>query len=148
MTPDKDLTILLVEDDDVAAEAVMRSLTKHGCSFPVVWAEDGSVALRALLGKDTSRSVPRPRIVLLDLNMPKLDGFEFLQQLRANPALHDEVIFVLTTSDADTDRTRAYQENIAGYMVKSAVGPQFSKVAYLIASYQAAVRLPAESLHP
>lgn len=146
MATDAPLTILLVEDDDVAAESVMRSLNKAGCAFPVVWAEDGGVALDALRGLDPTRRVPRPRIVLLDLNMPRVDGFEFLQQVRAHPGLHDEVIFVLTTSDADTDRTRAYQENIAGYMVKTAVGPQFAKLAHLLGSYQAAVRMPTESL--
>jgi len=74
--------------------------------------------------------------------MPRMNGFEFLQHLRADPNLHDEVVFVLTTSDADTDRTRAYHENIAGYMVKASVGPQFSKLAQLLQSYRSAVRLP------
>lgn len=136
------LTVLLVEDDDVAAESVVRSLTRLGCSFPVVWAEDGGVALKALRGEDPGRTVPRPRVVLLDLNMPRVDGFEFLQQLRADPLLHDEVVFVLTTSNADTDRTRAYHENIAGYMVKAAVGPQFTKLTQLLIGYQTAVVLP------
>ncbi|WP_141289365.1 response regulator, partial [Ideonella azotifigens] len=80
--------------------------------------------------------------VLLDLNMPRMDGFEFLQQLRADPALCDEVVFVLTTSDADADRVRAYHENVAGYMVKALVGPQFAKLAQLLVSYRLAVRLP------
>lgn len=136
------LTILLVEDDDVAAESVMRSLSRMNVSFPVVWAEDGAVALRILRGQDTSRSIRRPLVILFDLNMPRMNGFEFLQQLRGDPELRDEVVFVLTTSDADSDRTRAYHEQIAGYMVKSAVGPQFSKLAQLLLSYGAAVRLP------
>ncbi len=136
------LTVLLVEDDDVAAESVVRSLSKMNCHFPVVWAEDGAAALQALRGEDPQREVPRPRVVLLDLNMPRMDGFEFLQRLRADPQLHDEVVFVLTTSNIDTDRTRAYQENIAGYMVKAAVGPQFAKLSQLLLSYQTAVVLP------
>lgn len=145
MKVDTLIHILLVEDDDVAAESVMRSLVKQGCPFPVTWAQDGGEALDVLNGLDPARVVPRPRIVLLDLNMPRMDGFEFLQQLRASPHLHDEMVFVLTTSDADTDRTRAYKENIAGYMVKSAVGPQFAKLAQLMGSYQAAVQMPQES---
>ena len=142
MSREPTLNVLLVEDDDVAAESVVRSLNKIGCHFPVVWAEDGGIALDALRGTDPNRRVPRPRVVLLDLNMPRVDGFEFLEQMRADPALHDEVVFVLTTSDADTDRTRAYHENIAGYMVKAAVGPQFALLAQLLVSYHAAVRLP------
>lgn len=145
MKADGTLNILLVEDDDVAAESVMRSLVKHGYLFPVTWVQDGGEALDVLRGLDPARVVPRPRIVLLDLNMPRVDGFEFLQQLRGIPRLHDELVFVLTTSDADTDRARAYKENIAGYMVKAAVGPQFAKLAQLVGSYEAAVRMPQES---
>jgi CheY-like chemotaxis protein len=86
--------------------------------------------------------VPRPRVTLLDLNMPRMNGFEFLQHLRADPDLCDDVVFVLTTSDADTDRVRAYHEHIAGYMVKAAVGPQFSRLAQLLELYHRAIRLP------
>jgi CheY-like chemotaxis protein len=136
------LTILVVEDDDVAAEAVVRSLVKAGMKFPTVWAEDGEQALHALRGNDPERPVPRPRVVLLDLNMPRMNGFEFLQVLRADPELCDDVVFVLTTSDADTDRVRAYHEHIAGYMVKSAVGPQFARLAQLMGLYQHTIRLP------
>lgn len=136
------LTILLVEDDDVAAESVTRSLSKAGCPFPIVWAEDGDIALEALRGLDPQRSVPRPRLILLDLNMPRVNGFEFLQRLRADAELRDDVVFVLTTSDTNADRGRAYQDNIAGYMVKSAVGPQFAKLAQLLDSYESAVCMP------
>jgi CheY-like chemotaxis protein len=140
--PGATLTLLLVEDDDVAAEAVVRSLSKAQLMFPVVWAEDGEQALRALRGQDPQRLVPRPRVTLLDLNMPRMNGFEFLQHLRADPKLCDDVVFVLTTSDADTDRVRAYQEHIAGYMVKAAVGPQFARLAQLMDLYHRAIRLP------
>jgi len=136
------LSILLIEDDDVAAESVKRSLDKMSVPFPVVWAEDGLIALAILRGQDPERHIQRPLVILLDLNMPRMNGFEFLQQLRADPALQDEVVFVLTTSDVDADRTRAYHEQIAGYMVKSAVGPQFFKLAQLLLSYASAVKLP------
>lgn len=136
------LTILLAEDDDVAAESVARSLRKAGLPFPLVWAEDGAQALAALRGEDPARPVPRPRVVLLDLNMPRMNGFEFLEALRADPVLCDDVVFVLTTSDDDTDRMRAYHAHIAGYMVKAAVGPQFSRLAQLLGLYQHSIRLP------
>ncbi|HSW08592.1 response regulator [Aquabacterium sp.] len=142
MKTETPLTVLLVEDDDVAAESVLRSLNRISAPFPVVWAEDGLVALAALRGEDAARRVPRPRVILLDLNMPRMNGFEFLQQLRNDPALADDVVFVLTTSDADSDRTRAYHAHIAGYMVKAAVGPQFSKLAQLLTDYHTAVQLP------
>jgi len=142
MSNQQPMSILLVEDDDVAAESVMRSLGKVGVNFPVTWVEDGRAALKALRGEDPARRIARPLVILLDLNMPRMNGFEFLQELRADPKLSDEVVFVLTTSDSDTDRTRAYHEQIAGYMVKSAVGPQFAKLSQLLVSYVAAVELP------
>ena len=142
MTENLALSVLLVEDDDVAAESVVRSLNRVGLALPLVWAQDGEVALQVLRDADPQRRAPRPRVVLLDLNMPRMNGFEFLQHVRADPLLRDEVVFVLTTSDADTDRTRACHENIAGYMVKASVGPQFSKLAQLLQSYRSAVRLP------
>jgi CheY-like chemotaxis protein len=134
------LTILLVEDDDVAAEAVERSLKKSGVDARVVHAANGVAALEFL------RSTPRlrrgPLITLLDLNMPRMNGFEFLREVRSDPALADLIVFVLTTSDAELDRTRAYQEHIAGFMVKSAIGPQFSYLANLLREYSKAVILP------
>lgn len=142
MTRSEPLSILLIEDDDVAAEAVVRSLEKAGLTIPVIWAEDGLKALEILRGGQAIQAVPRPRAILLDLNMPRMNGFEFLQALRADARLRDEVVFVLTTSDDESDRTRAYHEHIAGYMVKSAVGPQFSKLVALLQSYQCAVKLP------
>ncbi len=142
MTRSEPLSILLIEDDDVAAESVRRSLDKAGLTVPLQWAQDGLHALEILRGEHACQAAPRPRVILLDLNMPRMNGFEFLQALRIDPRLHDEVVFVLTTSDDESDRTRAYHENIAGYMVKSAVGPQFSKLVALLQSYQCAIKLP------
>jgi CheY-like chemotaxis protein len=135
-------SILLVEDDDVAAEGVERSLRKHALDLPLVWAENGQVALEILRGEHPSKSVDNGVIILLDLNMPRMNGFEFLRELRADPRLKQDVVFVLTTSDSDHDRTRAYHSNIAGYMVKSAVGPQFAKLTRLLQDYRDSVKLP------
>ena len=139
---ESDISVLLVEDDDVAAEAVRRSLSRSGVHFPVVWVEDAREALVVLRGQSARAIVERPRIVLLDLNMPGMSGIEFLSALRADRALRDEVVFVFTTSEAEEDRSRAYREQIAGYMVKSAVGPQFGKLAGLLLAYREAVCLP------
>ena len=140
--PENAFSILLVEDDDVAAESVVRSLTRSGVHFPVTWVQDGIEALTVLRGRGGALRAERPRVVLLDLNMPRMNGFELLAALRNDPVLCSEVVFVLSTSDADEDRTRAYHEQIAGYMVKSAVGPQFAKLAGLLLAYREAVSLP------
>lgn len=136
------LNVLLVDDDDVDAESVIRSLRRGTGPLNVLWVEDGLEALEVLRGEHPVLTIERPLVVLLDLNMPRMDGFEFLGALRHDPALSDLVVFVLSTSAAETDRTRAYHENIAGYLVKSFVGPQFSKLVRMLAGYQAAVTLP------
>ncbi len=137
----KNLSILLVEDDDVAAESVTRSLAKIAPDIPIVIANNGKEALDILQTDEQHSSLRRPFLVLLDLNMPVMNGLEFLEEVRQSSTLKDLVIFVLTTSDAETDRTQAYYHNVAGYMVKSAVGPQFSKLAALLLSYQKAVEM-------
>lgn len=136
------INLLLVDDDDVATESVMRSLARCEMNPEVVTAEHGLEALDILQGRHPDKHIHKPYLVLLDLNMPRMNGFEFLENLRADDKLRDAVVFVLTTSDADTDRTRAYHENIAGYMVKSCVGPQFRHLASLLDAYQQTVRLP------
>jgi CheY-like chemotaxis protein len=136
------ITILLVEDDDVAAEAVTRNLKKLSVDYPIVHANDGKEALDILLKQHPEKNIDKPFLVLLDLNMPRMNGFEFLNVVRNDNHLKDTVIFVLTTSDDDKDRSRAYHECIAGYMVKSSIGPQFAKLAALLESYKLAVKLP------
>jgi CheY-like chemotaxis protein len=136
------LNVLLVEDDDVAAEAVVRGLRKAACECDVVPAEDGSSALRILRGQDGARQIAKPFLVLLDLNMPRMSGLEFLRELRADPQLRATVVFVLTTSGTDADKAGAYEQNVAGYMVKSAVGPQFSGLARFLNEYRNTVSLP------
>jgi len=79
------LNVLLVEDDDVAAESVMRSMQRAGLPCPVTWVEDGQAALEVLREQDAQRKAPRPRLILLDLNMPRMNGLEFLEAVRADP---------------------------------------------------------------
>jgi len=140
--PNKLLTILLVDDDDVACESVMRSFKKNGIPFPITTAGDGVEALEILRGKHKEKTIGPHTVILLDLNMPRMNGFEFLAEIRQDASLASSIIFVLTTSDSDSDRIRAYEDNIAGYMIKSAVGPQFSKLASLLVGYNQSVELP------
>jgi CheY-like chemotaxis protein len=134
--------ILLVEDDDVAAESIVRSMKHEHVHFPVTVAEDGLVALEILNGTHPTKKLAHPYIVLLDLNMPRMNGFEFLNAIREDNKLRSTIIFVLTTSSSEMDRSKAYHANIAGYMVKDAVGPQFSKLFQLLKSYAETVLLP------
>jgi CheY-like chemotaxis protein len=135
----KELSVLIVEDDDVATESITRSLRKVAPDINLVYAEHGKVAIEILENKHPSRTLTTPYVVLLDLNMPVMNGFEFLEYVRDSSSLQDTVIFILTTSNDDNDRSRAYDNNVAGYMVKSAVGPQFAKLAALMDAYRNAV---------
>lgn len=137
----KELSVLIVEDDDVAAESITRSLRKVSPEITLVYAEHGKIAIEILENKHPTRTLDAPFLVLLDLNMPVMNGFEFLEYVRESSNLQDTVIFILTTSNDDNDRARAYENNVAGYMVKSAVGPQFAKLASLLDAYRNAVEL-------
>lgn len=136
------LNILLIDDDDVATEGVIRSLRKVPLECTVVTAQDGLEGLEILRGQDPERRIAQPFLVLLDLNMPRMNGLEFLSELRAEENLHSAVVFVLTTSSRDCDRASAYHRHVAGYMVKSDVGPQFSKLAELLKTYGQSIVLP------
>ncbi|MDE8654030.1 response regulator [Novosphingobium album (ex Liu et al. 2023)] len=140
MTDDK-VDVLVIDDDDITAEMVERALMKVPGEFRVIAARDGVAGLEKLLGR-ADASVDRPNIILLDLNMPRMNGFEFLEAVRGSPELRDSVIFVLTTSDVETDRSSAYSWHVAGYMVKSSIGPKFAGLARLLGEYSSAVDLP------
>ena len=135
--------ILVVEDDDVQAEAVVRSLRKAGVDASIVVTPEGWEALSVLRGTHSRHRIRRPYLVLLDLNLPRLGGMDFLREVRADPLLNDTVVFVLTTSADERDCKRAYEEHVAGYMVKSEVGPQFTRMVEMLRPYLAVVRLPS-----
>ncbi|WP_421853885.1 response regulator [Marinomonas sp.] len=137
----KNLSVLVVEDDDVAAESITRSLNKFAPDINLVFADHGKEAIEILENNHATITLKPPFLVLLDLNMPVMNGFEFLEYIRNNDTLKDTVIFILTTSNDDSDRSRAYANNVAGYMVKSAVGPQFAKLSSLLVAYKNAVEL-------
>ena len=137
------ICVLVIDDDDVTTEIVERALKKVDGDFTIVPAKDGQHGLDILRGTPSSgHYIPRPYLILLDLNMPRMNGFEFLEAIRNDPQHKDSVIFILTTSDADKDRSRAYHQQVAGYMVKSQVGPQFTRLATLISDYGKTVSLP------
>ena len=109
MQQEKSLNILLVEDDQVDVMNVKRAFDKNRIANPLFVAADGIEALE-LLRSDT---VPRERrLVLLDLNMPRMNGIEFLRELRADPQLQLTPVVVLTTSDDERDKINAYNLNV------------------------------------
>ncbi|MEM9490599.1 MAG: response regulator [Myxococcota bacterium] len=138
----KTVHILLVDDDDVDVMAVKRAFRKHRIANPITVARDGIEALAMLREEDGYPSVPRPFIILLDINMPRMNGLQFLEELRGDPAIEDSVIFVLTTSRHDEDRIAAYKRHVAGYIVKTDIGNGFMKLVEMLDSYWRVVELP------
>lgn len=137
------VTVLLVEDDEVDRRVVHRAFAKHKIANPIVEARDGLDALEIIRGKNGSPPLPRPYLVLLDLNMPRMNGMEFLEEVRKDSRLKDSVVFVLTTSHEEQDRFQAYQLNVAGYMVKADAGADFINAVEMLDHYWRVVEFPS-----
>jgi CheY-like chemotaxis protein len=136
---EKELNILLVEDDKVDVMNVRRAFEKNRIANPLFLAANGVEAL-AMLRSD--RIPNERRIVLLDLNMPRMNGLEFLRELRADPDLHATVVIVLTTSNDERDKIEAYNLNVAGYLLKPVTFVNFVETMAALNKYWALVELP------
>ena len=142
--PNNSVQILLIEDDDVDVAAMRRSLRQHKVSNPLTVASDGLQALAMLRGDAGYTRIKQPLVILLDLNLPRMSGLEFLEELRRDVEFGDSVVFVLTTSDDDQDKASAYAHQVAGYLVKSKVGQDFVHLMSVLDSYWRLVELPPE----
>ena len=133
------LNILLVEDDEVDVMNVKRAFQKAHITNPLFVANNGVEALIKL----RSGEVPNHRrLVLLDLNMPRMNGIEFLREVRRDPELRATPVVVLTTSTIDRDKFDAYDLNIAGYLVKPVTFAEFCDLMITLNKYWALVELP------
>jgi CheY-like chemotaxis protein len=113
------VNILLVEDDEVDIMNVQRAFKKNKITNRLYIARNGIEALDLLRGNNGAESPnPLPRIILLDLNMPKMGGIEFLRELRSDPKFKSTSVFVMTTSNEESDKLAAYDLNVAGYILK------------------------------
>jgi CheY-like chemotaxis protein len=137
------VTILLVDDDKVDVMAIKRSFRDLKITNPVIVANDGLEALERLRGQNGYDKVPTPHLILLDLNMPRMGGIEFLAELRDDPALRRTLVFVMTTSKADADRNHAYDKNIAGYVLKHRAGEHFLSSMSMLKEYWRGIEFPA-----
>jgi CheY-like chemotaxis protein len=133
------LNILLVEDDEVDVMNVKRAFAKNHITNPLFVAWNGLEALEKLRGGDVPRT---RRIVLLDLNMPRMNGIEFLRELRSDPDLSLTTVVVLTTSNDDKDKIDAYNLNVAGYLLKPVTFTNFCEVMAALNKYWSLVELP------
>lgn len=146
MPLDESVHILLVEDDEVDAEAIVRAFHKQNLKHPITIVSDGFEALCVLRGERGEMRVHSPYLILLDLNMPRMNGVEFLQALRQDPQLMRSVVFVLTTSDSDQDKLAAYNAQIAGYFLKQRAGENFANLVDMLTIYWRVIEFPPEEL--
>jgi CheY-like chemotaxis protein len=133
------LNVLLVEDDEVDVMNVQRAFKKNNIANPLFVAGNGEEALRMLRGGE----IPTERrLVLLDLNMPRMNGIEFLRELRADDELRYTSVVVLTTSNDERDRVEAYNLNVAGYILKPVTFQNFCDAMLTLNKYWTLVEMP------
>lgn len=129
------LRILLVEDDDDHAELTVHALEQHDARHVVERAADGAAALDLLF--QTGGDAERPDLVLLDLNLPRVSGLEVLEKIKGDEELRSIPVVVLTTSDAESDRVRAYHRHANSYLVKPVSFPKFEAMILELGDYWA-----------
>jgi len=130
--------ILLVEDDTVDAMTVKRALRDLKVANPVAHVTNGEEALGYL--QDVTQ--PKPCLILLDINMPKMNGIELLQVLKAHVDLQRIPVIMLTTSTNDRDIIQSFHLSAAGYMIKPVDYKQFVETIRTINEYWRLSRLP------
>ena len=118
------VTLFVIDDDELDIMALKRALKKQSLNPPLMEACDGQQALE-MLDDDLVES---PFVILLDLNMPRMSGLEFLERLRNHPQYSNTCVFVMTTSDAEADVEQAQKFGVGGYFQKSVIGDDFGVV--------------------
>jgi CheY-like chemotaxis protein len=137
------LNILLVEDDELDVMNIRRAFKKNNIMNPLFVAGNGLEALSMLRGEAGHEPIPRERrLILLDLNMPRMGGIEFLRELRADPDLKSATVIVLTTSDEERDKVDAYDLNVAGYILKPITLGAFVEIMAALNKYWTVNELP------
>lgn len=141
---DKLFNILLVEDDHVDVMNVQRAFKKNNIKNPLHIANNGIDALDMLRGTEgREKIIPTPRIILLDINMPKMNGIEFLRELRNDPRLKSISVIIMTTSNDEKDKFEAFNLNVAGYIVKPVSFEKFVSAVSVLNSFWTLCEMPA-----
>lgn len=136
------VNLLLVDDDEVDVQGLKRAFAKSRIANPIVVARDGIEALETLRGQNGKAKLSKPHLILLDLNMPRMNGIEFLEALRSDDDLKTAVVFMITTSKAEEDKAKAYGHNVAGYIVKQDPANTFMQAVSMLEHYWKVVEFP------
>jgi two-component system response regulator len=127
--------ILLVEDNPAHAELVKRGLEHSAVCATVHLAEDGEQALDYLFQRGRHVGAPRPNVVLLDINLPKINGLDVLKAIKTTQSVKHIPVVMLTTSDAENDVVRAYQHSANSFCVKPVDFAKFVRLMDTLAPY-------------
>lgn len=140
------LIVLLVEDEAADAHLVRLAFEEGQVLVDLQHVSDGVEAFAFLRRQGAYATVPTPDLILLDLNMPRMDGRQFLQKIKADAALQQLPVVVLTTSDVERDMLDSYTHSVAGFIVKPVNVDDFIKVVRGISDYWVnIVRLPGHN---
>jgi len=147
---DSVVDILLVEDNPNDAELALRALKKHNLANRVIWVKDGEAALDYLFHRGQYAGPSGlPRVVLLDLRLPKVDGIEVLTQIRANPQTHDLPVVVLTSSKEERDLVSTYKLGVNSFVAKPVAFDEFARVVADLGMYWVLInRVPPDIRSP
>ncbi|WP_116807835.1 response regulator [Steroidobacter cummioxidans] len=129
--------ILLADDNPTDAELTIRALEIGGVSQQVVWVQDGEAALHYVFrqGVYAQRASGNPKLMLLDLHMPKIDGLDVLAQIKADPKTRSTPVVIMSSSDQESDMARSYKAHANSYIVKPVDFKQFTDQVSLLGQY-------------
>jgi CheY-like chemotaxis protein len=128
MTSPELVNILLVEDNPTDAELTIRALNRKNLANNLLWLKDGAEALEFIFGAEQSAKCSteeHPKLILLDLKLPKVDGIEVLRRLKADERTRTTPVVMLTSSDEERDIVESYQLGVNSYLVKPVEFDQF-----------------------
>ena len=137
----REKTILLVEDNPDDVSLTLRALKMNHILNKVIVARDGSEALNLLFGTGDSPPINLPELILMDINMPKINGLEVLEKIRANERTRLLPVVVLTTSDEERDRIESYHLGANSYICKPVEFEEFNEVVKHLGIYWLAVNI-------
>lgn len=145
--PAEPLTILLAEDDEGHANLVRRNLKRSGVTNEIVHVRDGQAALDYLnaIGEYRNRPTSAPLLLLLDINMPRVDGIEVLRQVKQSPRLGRIPVIMLTTTDDPREVARAYELGCSVYVTKPVAYEAFVEAVTRLGLFLQVVQVPSET---
>jgi CheY-like chemotaxis protein len=129
--------VLLADDNATDAELTIRALEIGGVTQQIVWVQDGEAALHYVFRKGVYAQRPpgNPRLMLLDLHMPKIDGLDVLAQIKADARTRATPVVIMSSSDQESDMVRSYEHHANSYIVKPVDFKQFTEQVALLGQY-------------